>query len=89
MLLLGVHNDMPNGRPGVSHPQGVFAVFSYYKLVILFINMVCLTVHTSGVRKLLLTMSYFSIFQLMMICQPKYGTVFTACTVLYLLNCTY
>jgi hypothetical protein len=31
-------------RPGVARPQGVFDVFSYYKLVILFLNMVCLTV---------------------------------------------
>jgi hypothetical protein len=26
------------------HPQGVFGVFSYYKLVMLFLNMICLTV---------------------------------------------
>ena len=47
------HNDTPFGRPtpgrpigrpGVGHPQGVFGVFSYYKLVMLFLNMVCLTV---------------------------------------------
>jgi hypothetical protein len=35
----------PNpGRPGVGHPQGVFCVFRYNKLVMLFLNMVCLTV---------------------------------------------
>jgi hypothetical protein len=34
----------PVGRPGVGHPQGVFDVFSYYQLVTLFLNMVCLTV---------------------------------------------
>jgi hypothetical protein len=42
------HNDTPFGqltsgrpigRPGVSHTQGVL-VFSYYKLVMLFVNMV-------------------------------------------------
>jgi hypothetical protein len=35
----------PIGRPGVGQPQGVFGVFSYYLLlVMLFFNMVCLTV---------------------------------------------
>jgi hypothetical protein len=47
------HSDMlfgrptpgrPLGRPGVSHPQGLFGVFNYYYLVMLFLNMVCLTV---------------------------------------------
>jgi hypothetical protein len=49
------HNDTPFGRPtpgwpighlGVGHPQGVFrfGVFSYYQLLMLFHNMVCLTV---------------------------------------------
>jgi hypothetical protein len=32
------------GRPGVGHPQGIFGVFSYCQLVILFLNMVYLTV---------------------------------------------
>jgi hypothetical protein len=32
-----------DGRPGVDHPEGEFDVFSYYQLVILFLNMVCLT----------------------------------------------
>jgi hypothetical protein len=54
--LLRGHNDTPfgrpttgrpHGRPGVGHPQGVFGVFSYYLLVILFFNMVCLTVATA------------------------------------------
>jgi hypothetical protein len=49
---LRVHNDMPFrwptparpiGCPGVGHLRGVFGVFSYYQLVQLFINMVCLT----------------------------------------------
>jgi hypothetical protein len=30
--------------PGAGHPQGVFGVFSYYQLVTLILNMVCLTV---------------------------------------------
>jgi hypothetical protein len=30
--------------PEVGHPQGVFGVFSYYRLVMLFLIMVCLTV---------------------------------------------
>jgi hypothetical protein len=34
----------PIGRLGISHPQGVFGVFSYYQLVMLFLNVVCLTV---------------------------------------------
>jgi hypothetical protein len=47
------HNDTRFGQPthgqpiscpGVGHPQGIFGVFSYYWLVMLFINMVCLTV---------------------------------------------
>jgi hypothetical protein len=47
------HNDMPfrrlatsrpNGRQGVGHPHGIFGVFSYYLLIMLFFNMVCLTV---------------------------------------------
>jgi hypothetical protein len=51
--VLGGHNDTPFGRPttgrplgrpGVGHPQGVFGVFSYYQLVTLLLNMVCLTV---------------------------------------------
>jgi hypothetical protein len=29
---------------GVGHTQGVFGVFSYYQLVMFFLNMVCLTV---------------------------------------------
>jgi hypothetical protein len=46
------HKGMPFGRPtpgrsigspGVSHLQGVFGVLSYYRLVMLFLNMVCLT----------------------------------------------
>jgi hypothetical protein len=32
------------GRLGIGHPQGAFGVFSYYQLVMLFLNMVCLTV---------------------------------------------
>jgi hypothetical protein len=45
------HNDAPCGRPtpgrpigrpGVGHPQGIFGVFSYYQLAMLFFNMVCL-----------------------------------------------
>jgi hypothetical protein len=31
------------GCLGVGHPQGVFGIFSYYELVTLFFNMVCLT----------------------------------------------
>jgi hypothetical protein len=47
------HNDTPFGQPtpsrpigrrGVGHAQSVFGIFSYYLLVILFLNMVCLTV---------------------------------------------
>jgi hypothetical protein len=34
----------PVGRPGAGHPHDVFGVFSYYQLVMLFLNMVCLTV---------------------------------------------
>jgi hypothetical protein len=34
----------PIGCPGVDHPQGILDVFSYYELVMLFSNMVCLTV---------------------------------------------
>ena len=34
----------PNGHPGVGHPQGVFGGFSYYQLVMLLLNMVCLIV---------------------------------------------
>jgi hypothetical protein len=34
----------PIDRPGVGCPKGVFGVFSYYELVMLFLNMVCLTV---------------------------------------------
>jgi hypothetical protein len=34
----------PVGRPEVGHPQGVFGIFSYYRLVMSFLNMVCLTV---------------------------------------------
>jgi hypothetical protein len=46
--LLRGHNDTPFGRPtrgwpigclGVGHPQGVFGVFSYYWLVMLFLMM--------------------------------------------------
>jgi hypothetical protein len=36
----------------------------------------------AGVHNLLLTASYFSIFQLMRLYQSKYETVFTASTVL-------
>jgi hypothetical protein len=43
----------------------------------------------SGVLNLLLTTSYFCVFQIMKIYQPKYRSIFTACTVLYLLYCTY
>jgi hypothetical protein len=35
---------LSRGRPSVVHPQGAFDVFSYYQLVMLFLNMVCLTV---------------------------------------------
>jgi hypothetical protein len=47
------HNDTPFGWPTpgrpihfpeVGHPQGVFGIFSYYQLVVLFLNIVCLTV---------------------------------------------
>jgi hypothetical protein len=31
-------------RPGIGHPQGVLGVFSYYSLVMLLLNMACLTV---------------------------------------------
>jgi hypothetical protein len=52
-LLRGL-NDMPfwrptpgrsSGRPGVGHlqPQGLLGVLSHYELVMLFLNMVCLT----------------------------------------------
>jgi hypothetical protein len=34
----------PIGRSTVGHPQGVFGVFIYYCLVMLFLKMVCLTV---------------------------------------------
>jgi uncharacterized membrane protein len=34
----------PIGRLEVGHPHGIFGVFSYYQLVMLFLNMVCLTV---------------------------------------------
>jgi hypothetical protein len=34
----------PIGRPGVGHPQGVFCIFGYYQLDMLFLNMVCLIV---------------------------------------------
>jgi hypothetical protein len=30
------------GQPQAGYPQGVFGVFSYYRLVMLFLNMVCL-----------------------------------------------
>jgi hypothetical protein len=33
----------PIGHPGGGNPQGVFGVFSYYQLVMLFLNMVSLT----------------------------------------------
>jgi hypothetical protein len=33
----------PAGRPGVGFPQGIFGVFSYNEIVMLFLNMVCLT----------------------------------------------
>jgi hypothetical protein len=32
---------------GVGHPQGVFGAFSYYQQIVLFLNMVCLTVAAS------------------------------------------
>jgi hypothetical protein len=35
---------LATSKQPIGHPQGVFGVFSYYKLVMLFINMVCLTV---------------------------------------------
>jgi hypothetical protein len=47
------HNNTPFGRPtpgrpvgrlGVGHPQGVFGSFDFYQLVMLILNMVCLTV---------------------------------------------
>jgi hypothetical protein len=42
------HNNMPFGRPAPGRPSGrpsgVFCMFSYYLLVMLFIIMVCLTV---------------------------------------------
>jgi hypothetical protein len=50
---LGGHNDLPFRRPAlgrpigrlvVGHPQGVFGVFSYYLLAMLFLNMICMTV---------------------------------------------
>jgi hypothetical protein len=50
---LGGHNDtpfgqptpgQPIGRPRVGPSQGIFGVFSYYHLVMLFLNMVCLIV---------------------------------------------
>jgi hypothetical protein len=53
------HNDTPFGWPipgrpigwpGVGHPQGAFDVFGYYQLVMLFFNMVCLTVALAGRR---------------------------------------
>jgi hypothetical protein len=53
------HNDTPFGRPtpgqpighlGVGHPQSVFGVFSYYQLVMLFLNMVCLTMATAKIE---------------------------------------
>jgi hypothetical protein len=31
-------------HPGVGHPRGVFGIFTYYQLVMLFLNVVCLTV---------------------------------------------
>jgi hypothetical protein len=34
----------PIGRPRVGHPQGVYGVFNYYQLVMVFLNIVCLTV---------------------------------------------
>jgi hypothetical protein len=36
--------EPPIGRPGVGHSRGIFGVFSYYQLVMLFLNMFCLTV---------------------------------------------
>jgi hypothetical protein len=51
------HNDTPFGRPtpgwpvdcpGLGRPQGVFGVFSYCELLMLFLNMVCLTVALAG-----------------------------------------
>jgi hypothetical protein len=36
------NSGQPIGQPGAGRPQGVFGVFSYYKLVVLFLNMVCM-----------------------------------------------
>jgi hypothetical protein len=41
------------GRPGVGNLQDVFGVFSYYLLVMLFLNMVCLTVAHSGLGRVI------------------------------------
>jgi hypothetical protein len=47
------HNDTPFGRPTpgrpIGHPQGVFGVFSYYSLVMLFLIVVCLTVAPANI----------------------------------------
>jgi hypothetical protein len=40
----------PIGRPGVGHPQGIFGIFSYHYVVIVFSNMVCLTVALACTR---------------------------------------
>jgi hypothetical protein len=34
----------------VGHPQGVFGVFSYHQLVMLFPNMICLTVALAAIQ---------------------------------------
>jgi hypothetical protein len=44
-------HSWPIGHLGVGYPQGVFSVFSYYWLVILFLNMVCLTVALAPRKK--------------------------------------
>jgi hypothetical protein len=48
----------PIGCPGVGHHQGVFGVFTYYyQLVMLFLNMVCLTVALAFIELLLMEFS--------------------------------
>jgi hypothetical protein len=47
----------PIGRPGVGFSHGVFGVFSYYQLIILFLNMVCLTVALAVDKQMLQTES--------------------------------
>jgi hypothetical protein len=38
------NHGRPIDCPEVGHTQGIFGVFSYYQLAMLFLNMVCLTV---------------------------------------------